>query len=172
MRTFVSIPGIERSVALNQRSDGGFTLTLFGPDGDVARSVDAEILSRPAHGVVSVRVDGKVFDVALRACGGGDYAAVVNGVDLPVRIESDAGRAAAHGHHAHGSGVVTSPMPGKVIEVCVQPGDRVERGAPLIVVEAMKMQNQLQAERAGIVVEIFVTAGDTVESGARLLRID
>jgi biotin carboxyl carrier protein len=63
-------------------------------------------------------------------------------------------------------------MPGKVVRVLVQVGEQVEAGAGLIVVEAMKMQNEMKSPRAGAVVSINVTAGDTVEAGALLAVIE
>ena len=63
-------------------------------------------------------------------------------------------------------------MPGRVVEVRVQPGDRVEAGQPMIVLEAMKMQNEIQAERAGTVSRVFVTAGEAVEGGDPLVEVE
>jgi biotin carboxyl carrier protein len=70
-----------------------------------------------------------------------------------------------------GDGVVNSPMPGKVVKVLVKEGDEVEAGTPLVVVEAMKMENELLAERAGVVSRVFVKTGDAVEGGARLIQV-
>ena len=53
-----------------------------------------------------------------------------------------------------------------------QPGDRVEAGQPMIVLEAMKMQNEIQAERSGLVSRVFVTAGEAVEGGDPLVEVD
>jgi 3-methylcrotonyl-CoA carboxylase alpha subunit len=63
-------------------------------------------------------------------------------------------------------------MPGKVVRVLVAVGDRVERGTAVVVVEAMKMQNELFAERSGIVVRVSTSPGDAVESGAELVTIE
>lgn len=70
-----------------------------------------------------------------------------------------------------GSGVISAPMPGKVVEIKVKVGDEVKAGQGVIVVEAMKMQNELNAESAGIVAEINVSAGQTVEGGQTLVII-
>ena len=71
-----------------------------------------------------------------------------------------------------GDGVVTAPMPGLVVRVRVVEGQRVEVGAGLLVVEAMKMENELRATAPGVVRRIHVSAGDTVEKGARLVEIE
>jgi len=68
-------------------------------------------------------------------------------------------------------GVLHAPMPGRVISVSVAPGDSVAEGAALLVLEAMKMQNELFAASAGVVVRVFVAPGDAVERGAPLVEI-
>jgi acetyl/propionyl-CoA carboxylase alpha subunit len=68
-----------------------------------------------------------------------------------------------------GEWVLTSPMSGVVQEIRVQPGDEVEADQVLVVVEAMKMQNDLPARRAGTVKAVYVTAGQRVDQGTPLL---
>jgi acetyl-CoA/propionyl-CoA carboxylase biotin carboxyl carrier protein len=60
---------------------------------------------------------------------------------------------------------VTVPMQGTIVKVLVQVGETIEPGQPVVVLEAMKMENQIQAERAGTIAEIRVSAGDTVGAG-------
>jgi 3-methylcrotonyl-CoA carboxylase alpha subunit len=64
---------------------------------------------------------------------------------------------------------ITAPMPGKVLQVLVQSGDRVEAGDGLLLLEAMKMESRLTAEAAGIVAEVRVAAGDMVVGGQVLV---
>ena len=68
-------------------------------------------------------------------------------------------------------GVVTAPMPGLVVRVQVKAGDRVEAGMGLVVVEAMKMENELRAPRPGVVETVHVAAGEAVEKGATLITL-
>lgn len=68
------------------------------------------------------------------------------------------------GHH-HGVAEIVAPMPGKVVKVQVEAGASVEKGAGVIVVEAMKMQNEMKAPRAGVLVSVNVKPGDTVNAG-------
>ena len=63
-------------------------------------------------------------------------------------------------------------MPGKVVKVQVEAGASVEKGAGVIVVEAMKMQNEMKSPRAGTVVSVNVKAGDTVNAGDVLAVLD
>lgn len=68
-------------------------------------------------------------------------------------------------------GVVKALMPGRVVRLLVEKGATVRKGAGLLILEAMKMENEIQAPTDGVVDEIFVTAGQTVEGGAELLHI-
>ncbi|MBC8728414.1 acetyl/propionyl/methylcrotonyl-CoA carboxylase subunit alpha [Paraburkholderia sp. UCT2] len=72
----------------------------------------------------------------------------------------------------HGEGRLTAPMPGKVIAVLVEPGAVVEKGAPLIVMEAMKMEHTIGAPAAGTVAEVLYAVGDQVADGAQLLVLE
>lgn len=66
---------------------------------------------------------------------------------------------------------VDAPMPGKVVRVLVKAGDEVEEGQALVVVEAMKMENELKSPKAGTVIELQAVEGATVESGAKLIVV-
>lgn len=66
---------------------------------------------------------------------------------------------------------VCALMPGRVLEVCVNPGDSVDAGGLLFVIEAMKMQNEIRATASGAVVRVHVSPGEAVESGAPLLAL-
>jgi pyruvate carboxylase subunit B len=70
-----------------------------------------------------------------------------------------------------GGGTVVAPMPGMVVRVEVAPGQRVEAGTGLVVVEAMKMENELRAGRAGVVEAVHVAVGQAVEKGAPLVTV-
>jgi biotin carboxyl carrier protein len=72
---------------------------------------------------------------------------------------------------AEGPQEIVAPMPGKIVKVLVTEGQEVSRDQGLLVMEAMKMQNELRAPRAGRVERIYMEEGRGVESGARLLRL-
>lgn len=69
------------------------------------------------------------------------------------------------------SGIVKALMPGRVVRVLVNKGDTVRKGAGLLILEAMKMENEIQAPADGVVDEVFVNPGQTVEGGADLVHI-
>jgi 3-methylcrotonyl-CoA carboxylase alpha subunit len=70
------------------------------------------------------------------------------------------------------AGKLTAPMPGKVIALPVTRGQHVERGTPLVVMEAMKMEHTILAPAAGIVGDILFDVGDQVAEGAELVRLE
>ena len=67
---------------------------------------------------------------------------------------------------------LTSGMPGKIIKVLVKEGDQVEEGTPLLIMEAMKMENEMKASSAATIKKVLVGAGDNVETGATLIQFD
>jgi biotin carboxyl carrier protein len=71
-----------------------------------------------------------------------------------------------------GGGLVKAPMPGRVVRVLVAVGQAVERGAPLVIVEAMKMENELLAPAPGVVRAVHVGEGVAVEAGQALVELD
>ena len=104
----------------------------------------------------------EVFDVSIR---GRSHAVTI--VD-PKRLRSGQNS----DRHHHGVAEIRASMPGKVVRIQTEAGDTVEKGAGVIVVEAMKMQNEMKSPRAGIVVSINVQAGDTVNAGDVLAVIE
>ena len=80
-------------------------------------------------------------------------------------------RRSAGGRGGEGVQTIVAPMPGKVVRVLVAPGDSVEAGQGLMVVEAMKMQNEMKAARAGSVLSVSAREGATVAAGEVLATI-
>lgn len=76
------------------------------------------------------------------------------------------------GAHQHGSAEIIATMPGKVVRVMVEVGAEVEAGAGIVVVEAMKMQNEMKAPNAGVVVSLTMEEGATVNAGDVLAVIE
>jgi biotin carboxyl carrier protein len=70
-----------------------------------------------------------------------------------------------------GAGIVKALMPGRIARILVEKGAAVRKGAGLLVLEAMKMENEIQAPGDGVIDEIFVSAGDTVDAGADLVHV-
>nr|WP_305034252.1 DUF2118 domain-containing protein [Myxococcus sp. CA005] len=81
-------------------------------------------------------------------------------------------RAANAAFSVEGKQLVTAPMPGKVVKVLVKVGDEVKEGQGLVVVEAMKMENELKSPKAGKVTELFAKEGTAVENNAKLVMVE
>lgn len=121
----------------------------------------------------SVIVDGNQHIVVVNRSAQGSYEAHVSGTALAIEIR-DPRRLSGHmeGPAAGGSQAVRTPMPGKVLSVRVRVGDEVRSEQGLLVVEAMKMQNELRAPCAGRVTAVNVSAGDSVSSGDTLVVVE
>lgn len=122
---------------------------------------------------LSVRVDGRVVDLTTEGTPP-DLGVVASGHRSYIRVESDRSRAADQAKRSSvGSGdlVIKSPMPGRVVKVLVAKGTAVEVGQGLLVLEAMKMENEVKAKVAGTVAEVHVAAGAAVEGGAKLVTL-
>ena len=116
---------------------------------------------------VDVEVNGKRFAVKVWVPDL-PMAAVASGTATGPRPR----RAAAAGGVAAGSGKVTVPMQGTIVKVLVEVGQAVAAGQPVCVLEAMKMENNIAADKAGTVAEIKVTPGQSVGSGDIVVVID
>jgi acetyl-CoA/propionyl-CoA carboxylase biotin carboxyl carrier protein len=110
----------------------------------------------------TVEVNGKRFDVSMWVPDAPVVAAASAAAKAPVRRAS---RSSSGGGGAAGSDHVTVPMQGTIVKVLVEVGQEVEVGQAIVVLEAMKMENQIQTEKSGTVAEIKVSPGDTVGSG-------
>ncbi|CAN5500659.1 acetyl/propionyl/methylcrotonyl-CoA carboxylase subunit alpha [soil metagenome] len=137
----LDLSGIDSSVDIVRATDDG--------------SVDAPLVQRNT----TVEVNGKRFDVKMWVP---EQSAMSAG---PAKTAKKPARAASAGATVGGSGNVEVPMQGTIVKVLVAVGDAVEAGQAVVVLEAMKMENQIAADKAGTVKEIKVKAGDTVGAG-------
>ena len=130
-----------------------------GPDPLVARTVPVE-------------VDGRRFEVKVWLPESPELPGGGGGAGAPGRSpRAGRHRAAAGGGGAAGTGEVAAPMQGTIVKTLVSVGDAVELGQAVVVLEAMKMENHITAEKAGTVSEVRVSAGDTVGTGDVLVVI-
>ena len=168
MKYFIDTEDGDRiEVELEPLDDGAFELTL---DGTTCR-VDFRRVG-PRTG--SVLIDGRSHLLTFEENNGN--LVVSDGAGrIPVRVRDERelvldgllGRR-PEGTHA---GVVKSPMPGKIVEVLIAEGDRVEVDQPLLIMEAMKMENEVRSALAGIARKVHVQVGQTVSAGDPLLEI-
>ena len=149
--------------------DGAFLVSIDGRE----RDVDV----KEAGGVLSLLIGSKSYAVSIAGS-----TVHVNGVPVEVSIAPlrPLGPSAVEGssegtgarQRTEGPQQVTAPMPGKIVKLLVKPGDRVEPRQGLVVVEAMKMENELRARAAGTVKEVRAIEGTTVEAGAILIVLE
>jgi biotin carboxyl carrier protein len=136
------------------------------------------------HDLELVRLDGAVASLRFPSSGRSlqiSYDRHTNGswrvavgqreFDFDVLTPSEAVEAVAAAREA-GPSRLAAPIPGKVVAVKVAVGDQVEPGQPLVVLEAMKMENELAAEQSGKVAAVHAAAGDTVEGGELLIELE
>jgi len=137
------------------------------------KKVTAEILEQTPTATL-IRTGGRVFRIALERRGVSDsYAVELNGRPVIVRLEEEMPFAPASGLGAvEGPALVTSPMAGKIASVKTLIGASVEEGQALIVLEAMKMENEIASPKKGIVKEIYVQQGTLAKPGDKLVLVE
>jgi biotin carboxyl carrier protein len=146
------------------------------PNGALEAQVDGlsvELDAAYGGGRLSVRVDGQVVDLTTEGTPP-DLGVVASGHRSYVCVESERMRSANEANKTTLSGgdrVIRSPMPGRVVKLLVGKGDAVEVGQALVVLEAMKMENEVRARVAGTVAEVYVASGTAVEGNAKLVTL-
>ena len=164
-RLIVRVDGTTFTVEVEEASDGGLRVRVDGRP----VTVDARL---PRRGPGSLLLDGISYLVDL-GDEGREIPVVVDGEAFRVQIENPArGRPAGGAGASAGVGQrLVAPMPGKVVAVLVEVGQPVERGAGLVVLEAMKMENEFRATGGGVVREIHVVPGQAVNAGDLLVVV-
>ena len=173
----VDVNGRVRRIEV-QRQGTGFEVQLDGH-----RQTADVVAVNGVWSLILSDVDGarpvarrRSYEIALVERPGGGLAVHVNGRLVTATLASGRGAWARRGHETATGGAgphrVTAPMPGKVVRVLVKPGDVVAARQGVVVVEAMKMENELRTPKAGIVTEVRATEGASVEDGAVLVVVE
>ena len=152
----VDLDGRTHIVDARRISDSAVSMLVgIGDAAAPSRSIDAAFATQPAAGDFDVHLDGRTIPVQIRAAGS-------------FGRQNKAGAGAP----TTGPQRVVAAMPGKVVRVLVKPGDDVKARQGLVVVEAMKMENELRAPRDGRVRDVAVAEGQSVDAGAVLLVVE
>ena len=161
-----AISGKRHAVALGGQANGSRQVVVDGTPHEV--KVDAS----QSGGIV---IDGRAYRAEVLEVQVGRVRVRVEGSTFEVELpEAAAPAAAASPAPANGAAAgegepVLAPLPGKVLRIVVAPGARVERGQELCVLEAMKMENSIRANRQGVVREVRATEGQSVAAGEPLI---
>ena len=166
MRFWVTLEG--RDAEVEFRTEGGHAwLEVEG------RRLEADFRKLPDGPVYSLLIEGRSHEVRI-APGDGVIEVTLDGTPMQVEVRNPLEKALLATQQAagHTSGeTISAPMPGLVVAIRVQPGERVEAGQAVVVIEAMKMQNELAARFGGVVKEVLVAERASVPAGAPLVRI-
>ncbi|MEI8256118.1 MAG: biotin/lipoyl-containing protein [Deltaproteobacteria bacterium] len=167
MKYFVEVAGREHEVMIKPLPDGTLSVDVGGRTVKVEAMPfgPRELLVRVGERVVDLTVEGVPPQLGIVASGHRTY----------VKVESERMRAANRAAGPVGGGKerdVRSPMPGRVVKVLVAVGDTVGPGQSVIIVEAMKMENEVRAKKGGVVTRVHFAAGATVEGNAVLVTFE
>ncbi len=137
------------------------------------RAVDADALEI-APGIFSILLNGKSYEVRVTPTPAGALTLQTAHHEFSAEVvDPRAWRGRRHGAlEAEGRQQILAPMPGKIIRVLIQTGEKVEAGQGLLVVEAMKMQNEIRSPKSGTVERLLVKEGQPVNAGEVLAWID
>ncbi len=163
----ITVDGKEFDITLALREDQN-TVLVNGREREVTTHTLGE-------GRMLVLIDGLSLEVDIRASGYGvERTVFVHGMDLPVTIEdyhlAQLRKTAGVKSGVEMDRILRAAMPGLVLDVRVKPGDTVHKGQPLVIIEAMKMENIIKAQGEGTVKTVFVENGKSVEKNDRLME--
>ncbi len=166
MSYIVTIQGTTYNVSLDDR-EGRVALQIDG------RPVEIDMASIQGDQLYSLLIEGRSY-TAVAATFGEQREVRVNGVSSVVTVEDEQLarlRGQVKTRRRAGGEQIKAPMPGRVVSISVAVGDTVETGHGVVVIEAMKMENELRAHAGGTVKDIRVGEGDTVDKNDVLVVI-
>jgi biotin carboxyl carrier protein len=166
VKLWVTLEGREAEVTFRTEGDR----LILEADG---RHIEADFVRLPDGEVYSLLIDGRSHVVRVAPAGEG-LDVELRGTVIPVEVKHPLEKMllAVSGSRATSRGeTVTAPMPGVVVALRVKPGDTVRAGQAVVVVEAMKMQNELAVHHDGVVSEVLVAERAAVSAGQALVRL-
>ncbi|CAN5553285.1 acetyl-CoA carboxylase biotin carboxyl carrier protein subunit [soil metagenome] len=166
MKLHADISGTKHEVEINRTDDSVHAVV----DG---REYTLDV-SQPEPGLYVLRDGSKMSVAFVSNLADGTSQVSINGHTIDVKL-TDPKRlrgSSVDAEHADGAAEIKTAMPGKVVRILVAQGDAVQKGDGIIVVEAMKMQNEMKSPKDGIISEIRVAESDTVGAGDTLVVIE
>ena len=164
MKYEVEIHGRQASIELQQRN--GRVQARVG-----AREYDLEVVS-PETGVYTFLAGDRVYEASVWAIEPNSLRVTISGHLFSTRIIDRKHRRSATEHGIEGRQKLVAPMPGRVVRVLLGAGDEVTLGQGVVIVEAMKMQNEIKSPKSGRIVEVRVTEGAAVNANQVLAVVE
>lgn len=164
MKYEAEIDGRQVGIELEQRN-GRVTAKVGG------RDYDAEVV-HPEDSAYLVFIGNKVYEARAWRDTSGSLRVNLRNRVFNVKIKDRKRMHAASDHAMEGRQQITAPMPGKVVRVLLKVGDEVKAGQGVVVVEAMKMQNEIKSSKDGHVAEVRVSEGATVNANQVLAIVE
>ena len=154
-------------VGLRESGEGVYEITIDG------KTVHVDAV-KSGSTVYSMIEDGKQFEATVDEKGAHGFDVLLGGRIFHLEAIDERTQLLAGSAHTVASGpqAVEAEMPGKVVMISASVGEAVDEGHGVLVIEAMKMENEIQAPIAGVIREIPVSVGDTVEAGTALFTVD
>jgi biotin carboxyl carrier protein len=164
MKYYTRVDNTEYEVEIN-----GESILLNG------EPVNVDLMRSGAAELYSVLFGGRSYEMLVNA-DRFNYTINVRGVQFQVQVEDERARRMNRARRLpalpEGELAITAPIPGLVVRVLVAVGDAIEEGQPVVLLEAMKMENELRAMRSGIVKSVLVAAGQRVDQNAPLIVLE
>ncbi len=139
------------------------------------KPVNVDLVRSGATELYSVLLDGHSYEMLVNA-DRFNYQIGVRGVQLQVQVEDERARRLNRARRLptlpEGELAITAPIPGLIVRILVKEGDAIEEGQPVVLLEAMKMENELRAVRGGVVKTVLAAAGQRVEQNAPLIVLE
>lgn len=139
------------------------------------KPINVDLVRSGATELYSVLLDGHSYEMLVNA-DRFNYQIGVRGVQLQVQVEDERARRLNRARRLptlpDGELAITAPIPGLVVRILVQEGDVIEEGQPVVLLEAMKMENELRAVRGGVVKSVLASAGQRVDQNAPLIVLE
>lgn len=137
--------------------------------------VDVDLRQSGAPELYSLLFNGRSYEMLIEA-DRFSYGVTLRGERFEVQVEDERTRRLNEGRKMptlpDGELAVTAPIPGLVVKVLVAPGDVIQEEQPLVILEAMKMENEIRARRGGVVKKVEVSAGQRIEQNGILLVLE
>jgi biotin carboxyl carrier protein len=150
-----------------ERNASGWRILLDG------HTVDADVVEIAPY-TLSILLNGQSYEIRVSPAPNGKFKLQTGTHEFTAEIiDPRAWSGRRHGHvEAEGRQPIIAPMPGKVVRLLVKAGDQVERGRGLLVVEAMKMQNEIRSPKSGTVERVLAKEGQAVNAGEVLAWVE